>query len=137
MELHGHLLYAYRTTSSRLLPISSCGPRSELWRRQAVSARADPSPFCSGVRFLVHKANLAVSSTVFADMFATASSDSGGERPSIELQESAEILERLLPYCYPSVVPIWQHDAVKDLQFIRAIDKYMVSLAAHVQPARR
>lgn len=86
-------------------------------------------PVCSGVRFLVHKANLAVSSTVFADMFDTASHDTGAQLPIVELQENAEILERLLPYCYPSVSPVWEFDAAKDLEFLRAVDKYMVSLA--------
>jgi hypothetical protein len=79
----------------------------------------------SGVRFLVHKVNLMTSSHVFADLFETATSGDQ-ERPSIDLEESAEILERLLGYCYPQVNPAWDFDVEDDRDFVNAIDKYHV-----------
>ncbi|ORY90940.1 hypothetical protein BCR35DRAFT_110031 [Leucosporidium creatinivorum] len=81
-----------------------------------------------GVRFLVHKANLSTASTVFADMFESSTSGDQ-ERPSIELEESAEILERLLGYCYPRVNPVWNFEVEDDREFVRAIDKYHVPRA--------
>ncbi|ORY58339.1 hypothetical protein BCR35DRAFT_315798 [Leucosporidium creatinivorum] len=76
-----------------------------------------------GVRFLVHKANLSVSSTVFADMLQLAT---GGdqERPSLELDESAGVLESMLLYCYPKRVPPLEINPDADLKLLRALDKY-------------
>ena len=59
-------------------------------------------------------------------MFETASSDAG-ERPVIDLEESAEVLERLLGYCYPQLAPRWVYAAERDQTFVAAIDKYHVS----------
>lgn len=81
----------------------------------------------SGVSFLVHQANLSVSSTDFTDMFESATSGKQ-KRPTIDMEESAEILERLLPYCYPSVTLRWEYVEGEDVEFVQAVDKYHVRL---------
>lgn len=68
-----------------------------------------------------------MSSSVFADLFASATSGSH-ERPIIiDLEEIAEVLERLLPYCYPTRVEPIKFDQKKDIDLLKALDKYEVS----------
>ncbi|KAL8287216.1 hypothetical protein RQP46_003668 [Phenoliferia psychrophenolica] len=82
----------------------------------------------NGVAFRVHKANLLASSKTFADMFDSTSEPSqNGKLPTIELTERASILERILPYCYPIAVPLWDLDLPKwDLRMFEALDKYEI-----------
>ncbi|KAI5476823.1 cleavage and polyadenylation specific factor 5 [Pseudohyphozyma bogoriensis] len=82
-----------------------------------------------GVRFLVHKANLASGSTVFASMFASTTGEEKEEgRAVIGLAESSNVLKALLPYFYPRRVkqPEIDFSDSDDLEFIACVDKYEV-----------
>jgi hypothetical protein len=88
-----------------------------------------PAPLRSGVRFLLHKSNLSVTSNVFADMLETASnSTEGSELPTVDLEESSDVLEVVFAYFYPIRVPPWTLKLPGDLPFFRAFDKYEVCL---------
>ncbi|ORY72757.1 hypothetical protein BCR35DRAFT_307536 [Leucosporidium creatinivorum] len=87
-----------------------------------------------GTRYLVHRANLGASSTMLAEMFASVPAETQGARPVIQLEESATVLDRMLPYCYPRKVPSLQLEETRragrwksdDLPLLAAFDKYEI-----------
>ena len=88
----------------------------------------------SGTRFLVHRANLAAGSAVFAGMFDSVSEASA--RPVIVMEEEADTLDLMLSFFYPrkrarleiELQDVRKHyDMDADLPLLSALDKYEVS----------
>jgi hypothetical protein len=75
----------------------------------------------------VHKANLASQSTVFRDMFATVKAEDG--LPEVPVAEPMEVLEVVLPYCYPDQTLLFDLSLPDHAfwQIVKAFDKYGVS----------
>ena len=71
----------------------------------------------------MHKAKLAAHSDVFEAMFEIG--EKGGEA-KVEMQESAKILEVILPYIYPHRVINFDLQHPQIYLIIRALDKYQV-----------
>lgn len=84
----------------------------------------------SSVHFLVHRKKLEASSQIFEDMFETGKLSAGEQRARVELAETADVLEALLPFCYSAPVPAVQLiDEVWGV--IRAAEKYQVRVLLH------
>lgn len=89
------------------------------------------SPARSGVRFLVHRANLGASFNMLAKMFASVPAETQGDRAVTHLEESASVLDRMHPSCYPQRTPpvdLKHPEAWEEaLPLLTCFDKYEVS----------
>lgn len=79
---------------------------------------------CSNVAFRVHRSNLTSGSVVFRDMFQTETAAGGTE---IEVAEDAEVLEMVLPYCYPEPVDPGKLKYNDMWKAVKVFDKYQAS----------
>lgn len=77
------------------------------------------------MHFLVHCKKLEASSQVFEDIFSTGKPSKGDKRARVELAETADVLESLLPYCYSISVADVQIDE-ESWGVIKAAEKYQV-----------
>lgn len=88
----------------------------------------------SGVRFRVHKANLATSSNILSDMLEVGQPVGGkGNRETVTLVERAEVLERVLPFVYPKFVPPLEPKLPGDEELLETLFKYEVSCRASIR----
>lgn len=78
----------------------------------------------SCIRFHVHCANLIAASVVFKDMLELGGSSAA---KVVELMESSDILEAILPYIYPQRVPDFVLKIPASLAVIQSLHKYSVS----------
>lgn len=80
-----------------------------------------------GVRFRVHKANLATSSNILSDMLEVGQPVGGkGNRETVTLVERAEVLERVLPFVYPKFVPPLEPKLPGDEELLETLFKYEI-----------
>jgi hypothetical protein len=83
----------------------------------------------SNVEFKIHKVNLIANSVFFRDLFATATA-SGGKDDEIPMAEKADVLEGVLPYCYPDCLhPLYMEQKIT-YDLAKTFDKYQVSRTA-------
>lgn len=80
----------------------------------------------SNVEFKVHKVNLIAHSVFFRDLFGTATA-SGGKDDEIPMAEKANVLEGVLPYCYPDCLDPLDMEQPITYAIARTSDKYQVS----------
>ncbi|KAI5477468.1 NADPH-dependent diflavin oxidoreductase 1 [Pseudohyphozyma bogoriensis] len=85
------------------------------------------------VRYLVHQSNPSSGSKTFADTFASSSSSSNqilpdSRLPMLELQESSKVLDRIIPFLYPTRSPEWNVKLPEDIDALAALDKYELHL---------
>ncbi len=90
------------------------------------SLRLTRQLFCSNVHFKVHKANLAMHSPVFGDMLELGSGPSGG-LAEVLVTEASEVLELVLPQCYPGRTHPLDATSALILPVARAFHKYEVN----------
>ncbi|ORY75385.1 hypothetical protein BCR35DRAFT_353678, partial [Leucosporidium creatinivorum] len=81
------------------------------------------------VPFAVHRKGLGGGSEVFKSMFETCGAPSAGQRPQIDLTESSAVLEKLLPYVYPGIVPPLVLDFPDSWNLLVVADKYEIDRA--------
>lgn len=82
----------------------------------------------------MHKKRLGASSIVFEDMFEIGS---GGGVAEVPVAESSEVLEAVLPYCYPVRNPAFDLTRPCAVDVIRTFDKYDVSHPSRDWPSPR
>lgn len=71
----------------------------------------------------MHKSKLVAHSKVFEDMLEIGGQ---GQESKVDMEETAEILEVVLPYFYPHHVINFDMEHSQIFQIIRAFDKYQV-----------
>ncbi|KAI5480546.1 hypothetical protein MNV49_000242 [Pseudohyphozyma bogoriensis] len=77
------------------------------------------------VKFAVHRYNLAAASQVFSDMIQLGQPHGPTHKQEdVKLEETAEVLEIVLPYTYPAWVKPFELDFPKSFDVIKAFDKY-------------